>query len=418
MHDLTPFEQQLRRRLETEVDKAAVAFDAGPIAAAAMARRSPRDRLLNRLAIGPLPMGPAARQAAVVAVVALLAVVTLALAVGLSTRGDPAIAFIRTDGDVVVAAPDGSTQRVIHHVPNPSLFTQLEWAPDGRHLAIVDEDVQLTIVDRSGDVTHTRRLDDGRAAIAWSPDGQRLAISDGPWLAPDGGGPPLTHPRLEVIRPDGALEWAVPLPPDFRYVPPNSELAWSTDGRLLAITGSTYIGEFDYFPSSVWLIDTVERTVRELTPGGAATFDYQPRWLPDGRLMFARDDAGIMQVDPATGAVSTIFEIDRVPCESDECLPARIGLYELSPDGVHLALLHQTEGVAVLDLTTGALTNVQMPTNGIFGPTPITWTPDGKGLAFEFSATPDNPPSVVVVDVATGEQRVLLTNAGFFDVLR
>ena len=416
MTDLTPFEQRLGQRLVAELSGAVTPFDPAAIAAEASGRRSLADGLLNRLAIGPLPMATA-RKAALVGVAALLALVTMALAVGLSMRSRPAIAFIRANGEVVVAAPDGSAQSVIYHVPSPVLFTQLEWAPGGRHLAIVDEEFHLTIIDRAGSVVSVRQIEDGRAPIAWSPDGQWLAISDGPWLPNSGlGGGPQIHPRLDIIRPDGTLEWAVPLPPDFRYSFGNGAMAWSADGRWLAMIGSTHDGGYDVFPSSVWIVDMVERTVQDLLPGDAGTHEFDPTWLPDGRLLFARDDSGIWKADPATRTASRIFEIARETCEP-VCLPARIAIYELSPDGDHLSLLHQTRGISVLDLATGELTEVPHA-NGIFGQTPITWTADGTALAFEFSATRDTPPSVVAVDLATGTQRVLVPDAGFFDVLR
>lgn len=418
MDDLTAFERRLSDRLGRELAGSVRPFDPGSVASAAVGRRSRWDSLRNRLRIGPLPVSSAGRRVALVAVAALLCLATLWLVAGLAAPRDPGLGFIRTNGDVVITAPDGSGQQVIFHVERPVFFSQIEWAPDGRHLAIVDEGARLTVIDRAGRAISTRRLDDGRSMVAWSPDGQRLAISDGPWLPLDRSGPPLTHPRLEIVRPDGALLWAAPLPAEFRYVPQLSELAWSPDGRSLAITGSTYVGEYVDYPSSVWLVDTIARSVRDLTSGGAATYDYQPRWLPDGALAFARVDAGIMQVDPATNAVSMIFAIDRVPCDGDACVPARIGLHELSPDGMHLAVADQAEGVAVLDLRARTLTPVQTLRKGN-ARTPIGWTPDGTALLFAFAATRDGlPPSVIAVDVRTGGQRVLVTDAWSFDVLR
>jgi hypothetical protein len=419
MTDLTPFEQRLSERLGVELTGAAAPFDPAAIAGMAIARRSMRDRLLNRLAFGPLPMATA-RKTALVTVAALLALVMIALAVGMTRLGGPRLVFIRLNGDVVLAAPDGSSQTVIYRIDGPDFHSQISLAPGGQHVAVVDQSFQLLIINRSGEVTYSRTLETWSSRFAWAPDGQRLAVFDGPWAPIIEGEPargPLVDPLLDIVRTDGTLEWTAPLPAGFRYDLGFGHLAWSPDGRSIAILGST-AGDDDEGsprPSSVWIVETERRTIRELTTSEPGAADHQPTWRPDGLLLFARYNSGIVQVDPETGATSTIVEVTRETCT---CSNPRVELYDVSPDGTRLALRHPTAGLAVLDLATGALIEVRPALDGFGGQAPIKWTPDGSALVVDFSPSQDEVPSVVVLDIVTGEHRVIVPETRFFDVSR
>ena len=416
MTDLTPFEQRLAERLGVELTGVVAPFDPAAIAGTAIAGRTVRDRLLNRLVIGPLPVATA-RRAALAAVAVLLALATIALVIGALRPGGGRLAFIRTNGDVVVSAPDGSGENVIFRVPSPVLFTQLEWAPDGAHLAIVDEDVELTIIDTTGAVKSRKPLDLGTSRIEWSPDGRRLAILDGPWL-PLGGetcSPPLVHPHLDVLAPDGTIEWTAPLPPEFRYTAGLGELAWSPDGRRIAIAGSAQECHPDVgLPSSIWIADLEQSTVRELSPGGADVIDFQPFWLPDGRLLFSRADRGIVEVDVETGATSTVVDTTGA-CAA--CTREQIRIEDLSPDGSRLVLRQPGTRLIVLDLTTNAVTVVRPEGGGAGVTAPIMWTPDGTELLVDFAPTFLDPPTVVAIDIASSSMREVLTDTRFFAVL-
>jgi hypothetical protein len=410
MTDLTPFEQRLSERLTRELDRGGLTFDADRIATAAMAQRRPLDRVLNRLALGPLPMATA-RKAVLVAVAALLALVTVALAFGTLGPGGSRLAFIRMNGEVVIANGDGSGQSAIYQVESPVLFTQFALAPDGEHLALVDESFQLAIIDRTGQVTHSRTMDTGFNRFDWSPDGRQLAILDGPWLPrePLDSDAPMIHPDLEVIGLDGDVEWTVSLPPDFRYSIGQGELAWSPEGRWIAFTGTVDTRERQFHPSSPWIVDVNVRTAREFPTGEPLEHHHGLAWLPNGSLVYSRFNSGIWQIDPSTGASRTIFEM---PC-APRCGQENFNVIEPSPDGSSLLIDDPAQGLSILDLATGVSTALQPDVAGILPS--LRWTADGKSLLVSYPATPRDMPFLAAFDLATGEQRVLVEGVQFFD---
>lgn len=410
MHDLTPFERRLSERLGAEVSAAVGRFDATAIAATAIGRRSIRDRVLSRLALGPLPMSSAARTAGLVVAVGLLAVVTLVLATLARPATNGRLASIRTNGDVVVAGPDGSDVAVIAHVPTPVLFTQLEWAPDGRHLAILDEDLQLRILEPDGTVTSQRTLELGTSHFEWSPDGQLLAVYDGPWLPNDAEcGPPLVHPHLDVITPDGAPAWSAAIPDDLRYVAGLGELSWSPDGRNVAIIGTTQDCRQGYLPLRLWLVNQ-QTTAGPLDSDEAGVNGLEPIWLPDGRLAVARTLTVLSTVSPA-GVTSDLVDLRDTGCGCEF-----VRVWGLSPDRTRLAFSSR-QGLEVLDLDAATVTRVPATLDGFGGTAPIRWTPDGTALLTDFAKEFEGPPRVLAIDVESGETSVVLTETRFFAVL-
>jgi dipeptidyl aminopeptidase/acylaminoacyl peptidase len=426
MTDLTPFEQRLGQRLARELDRGDLPFDAERIATTAMVRRRPLDRMLNRLALGPMPMATA-RKTALVAVAALLALVTLALAVGVVRPGGARLAFIRWNGDVVVARGDGSEQAVIYRVASgPLLFTALVWAPGGEYLAVVDETLQFAIIGRTGDVIYMRTFEPGRGRFAWSPDGKRLAIFNGPWAQPEeqipeGGA--MSLPRLDIVGLDGGVE-TVPLPPGFWFHVGRGDVAWSPDGRSIVVTGTVDRTPQADPPSSLWIVDTADRTVRELPsgdPSRAVHLDYLPAWLPDGRLVYSSVQSGIRLIDPRTNESTTIHEIDVREC-GGPCAPY-VSVLEVSPDGTRIAFFDPAKGYSIHDLATGTSAEVPFPQDGGF-PHPLfgaestaQWTADGRGLVGVFySGTAEaREVSVATIDIATGEVQELGAEAQIFD---
>jgi len=425
MTDMTPFEQRLGERLGRELAASVRPFDPAAIAATATVRRSASDRLLNRLAVGPLPMAPTTRRMAMVGLATLLALATVAVAVGITRPGGSRLAFIRPNGDVVVAASDGSGQTVIDRVESPVLFTQLVLAPDGEHLAVVDESFQLVIVDRTGEPTYSTKLESGFSRFEWSPDGQRLAIFDGARLPlePRSQGYPRIRPDLDLVSVGGGLETAL-LPADFFFDQFRGDLAWSPDGRWIAVTGSVDTGLLQLpgpSPSTVWILDIANRGFRELTPSepGARPStadhrDYHPVWLPDGRLLFTRCNSGLWQVDRETGVSTRIFE--SIPTlDEGLCGGSSVNPIVPSPDGARLLIDHPAQGLSILDVATGTSLPVRSADGSTLPTSRYRWTMDGKSLVFSFPATPLGMGSVAIIDIATGEQRVLAPDARYFD---
>lgn len=408
MHDLTTFEALLVERLESEFGGRGHGFDAARIASESMVGRGLRDRLLLRVGLaGALPL-PGLQQKLIFALVAAaLVLVTLALAVGVAPLGGDRLALVRQNGDVVFAAADGTGQHVVGNLDVSPLRTVVSWAPDGGHLAYLGDDLALTIIDREGIKTYSVTLADRASQFAWSPDGRRLAIFDGAFVDHAGDGPPIVQPTLKIVAPDGTLDWAVPLPADFRYVIGNGEVVWSRDGHALAITGYSVGPSPALFPSSIWVVDTKTRTVRELRSGSETnlevTYDVRPRWLPDGRILFSRQHSGIWRVDPSTGVASMVYRME--PSLSGRTF---IDVLEPSPDGASVAFMAPNVWLGILDLATAGVTEARLADGGI--DLPITWTPDGDALITRWGERTDEPffaTHVARLDFATGETTIL-----------
>ena len=410
MHDLTAFEARFADRLGSELDRAMPAFDAASIASGAMVQRTALDRFQNTLGAGGLPMRPA-RRLALAALAALVALATLALAIGTMKPGGQRLAYVLVNGDVVVAAGNGTEAKVIGHLEASPLRSLVSWAPGGRHLATFDENWTLTILDASGRVTFSQHLEDRSSRFAWSADGARLAVLDGAWNRGGGATQPVVDPHLFIVSSDGQLEGSTDLPPDFRYTFGQGGISWSSDGRQLAIAGFDARTARSGDSSAIWIVDRATLEARQVNPPGSAPFDVDPVWLPNGHVAFTRLHDGIWQVDPATGAASAIYT-PICPCSGSTLIP-----FELSPDGSRLAMVAPNVGLAILDLATGAITELTLP-DGFGGDLPIRWTADGSGLALRYgpNTTPFYAPDLAILDIATGRVTVVASNILGYDI--
>ena len=416
MDDLTRFEQDLARRLDEEARRSFPTFDAGQIAAAAITMRSPLDRLANAAGIGlALPVRPM-RRIAFVALVAMLVLASVALAIGVLRSGNPSLVYIRSNGDVVgdvvTASADGSNARVIGHVDWDPLRTVVSLAPDGGHLATFGADWTLTILDANGHVTFNRKLDDRSSRWAWSRDGAHLAVLDGPWVHDETFGSTVVDPHLFIVSADGKLEGSTELPAEFRYEIGQGGIAWAPDGSRLALAGfnggTTHAGN----ASSIWIVDVATLATREIVPPGSLTYDVDPVWLPDGKVLYSRLNGGIWQLDADTEVASQVFT-PQCPCSGATIVP-----FVPSPDGTRLALIAPNVGLAVLDRTSGALTEIHLP-DGLGGSLPIGWTPDGTALTSFVAPISDQPfyaDDLAVIDIDTGQATVIAPNILAYDL--
>jgi hypothetical protein len=424
MHDLTTFEQRFGERLERELGRSSdAAFDAALIAERAIAaRRSLWDGLLNGLGAGlALPMR-VSRQPALLAFLALVVLAIVALAVGVSRLGGPRLAFVRTDGAVVVANADGTDQRVIGHASISPLRNDLDWAPDGGHLAMFGDDWQLVVLGRDGTVASARKLEDRYSRFAWSPDGTQIAVFDGGWRGegnPDG--PPLVAPHLDVIDLDGGVAWSATLPADFRYLLGSGHVAWSPDGHTIAITGVLLGDGVPDQRSSIWLVAVGSGTVRPLLDS-SRRFDDQPTWLPDGRLVFARLNDGLWQADVASATASRLLDVALPPCDVQCGQPQHVTILGLSPDGSRLAYSAAGVGVSVLDLMSGHVSSPAEPELPVRALPPAVWSSDGRAfLVLTGEVVTPIPPAprpdrITRIDIETGEVTIIASGVVAFDV--
>jgi dipeptidyl aminopeptidase/acylaminoacyl peptidase len=164
-----------------------------------------------------------------------------------------------------------------------------QWSPDGRRLAYLRDDA-LRVLDADGsrDVAVTTHPA-GVSSPRWSPDGRRLAFISRRrgwsqvWIV-DAPVPRRGRPARD------------PRPPEPRPLTPAGvdveDLAWSVDGRRLAITS---IRGPEHATAEIHLVD-VETGEERRIAGGSEEWASGPRPLPDGGLLYASDADGWFQV--------------------------------------------------------------------------------------------------------------------------
>jgi dipeptidyl aminopeptidase/acylaminoacyl peptidase len=183
-----------------------------------------------------------------------------------SPAGDR-LAFIATDGSgrdahpqVFVLPMSGGEARRLTSVPTG--VQQFSWSPDGATIAFAaaDEAEKKTGPERFND---SFEIGNDDFLVTTAPQPTHL------WLVPSAGGPPR---RLT----SGAWSLPVSFPPG----PPSSPLAWSPDGRSIAIARVPTPHSGDRSQSVVAIVDCATGAVRALT--GATKGEGYPAFSPDG----------------------------------------------------------------------------------------------------------------------------------------
>ena len=177
------------------------------------------------------------------------------------------IAFVIRD-ELWVTAPNGSRPAQLSAGDVPS-DPSMSWAPDGKRLAFLREDLgndyyQTSVFVAGVEGTDARRLARDAVRVAWSPRGDLIAITAR--LGLDKG------KNLYLVRPDGTRLRKV-----FADVG-IGELVWAPDGRTLAVSKD----------GDVWVLDARSGRGRRVTQGWRyGYYNWPLQWNP-ARISTAR----------------------------------------------------------------------------------------------------------------------------------
>ncbi len=258
-----------------------------------------------------------------------------------------AVSFIR-DGDIwVLSLSDGTARRVTEGeqflAALPDFFGRLQqwprWSPDSRHIAFSAPwrrgsfgGSRVGVANVTTGTTRWITPADSTWAftqVEWSPDSRRLAVSR---LSSD-----YRHKQLIVVADTGGAERMIRHDSSARWIAHNIEPSfspqWSPDGQRVAFV-SIATGW-----RQLYLADAASGAVRPLTSG---TYEVAaPSWSPDGRAILSvstRDHPQAprpVAIDPASGALSSLDST--LGSASDAWWPGYMAAPVWSPDSRRLA---------------------------------------------------------------------------------
>jgi Tol biopolymer transport system component len=329
--------------------------------------------------------------------------------------------------DIFVMAVDGS--REIHPVAHQGDDRLVGWAPDGSLL--------LFSSDRTGAVglwgqPFLKGKSTGAPMLLRSDMGGGISLgltTSGALYLYKG----VNDRDLRTARIDLALGQLSGPPAGFDrgFLTGVTTPDWSPDGKYLAYQAA----EGDPSRAAIAIRTVATGEVRQL-PG---LYARDPRWSPDGQSLIAaardrRGRNGIFRVDVQTGKAEDVVmgpgfgalpqwspdgtrvyykshptllvERDlRSGAEREVFTHPQLGIYELAPDGQHLAV--RTRGPAGANVMLVSLDGKEQ--RELFPPSPggtrtMAWTPDGKSLVV-LKRVADAPAELWLVPVDGGQAR-------------
>jgi len=235
------------------------------------------------------------------------------------------------------------------------------------------------------------------ASPAWSPDGTRLLFVNTASSAARGEG------RIWEVGAEGGVAHPVTR---LRGLAP----VLSPDGAQLAFFARDSANRWQ-----LW-VQGRDGVAHQLT-SHEEMITYRARWMPDGRALVYSADGGLWRVTPAGGKPQAIPFHARVtlPRRRAKLLPARfappgalrvakgLGSMALSPDASRLAM------IALDSLWIGAIgarPHALAAASGA-GDNALTWSPDGRDVAWTRTERVDRPFDLVATDTHTGATRLI-----------
>jgi len=312
---------------------------------------------LGRRTFRPLPW----RTLGLLALLALLIVAAVAFYVGSQPRLPPPFGLAASGlvtyasaGDIYTVDPITGAREAL--VTGPDADREPRWSLDGTRVAFLRSSglgEALVIFDlqtREVLATTDPLIDVDTDSIAWSPDGRSVAIA---------GSVAGSRALFIIDASSGAL---TPLPID--YV--DLEVYWRPpDGRQLMFFGGK---EPDV---GLFAVDVDDGTVTEIARAGSGVWIRPSGWTPDGRrVVFMRDDGSgtsTYVVDVTTGA-EVVFD--------------GVVFGHVSNDGSRMVALDADGGLCVANLSGGPCVQIGQPSQAYEGThaAGAQWSPDDQWI--------------------------------------
>jgi Tol biopolymer transport system component len=199
---------------------------------------------------------------------------------------------VEGDSAVWIVNADGTGERELHGGPYAE---HPRWSPDGRWIAF---QVQ-TSEDIGGGRAHTtyelwliRPNGSGLRLLVANGNGSlgdenpRFYVESGVWAwSSDSRRIALVWPRRTADEAAGGVRIIDVATAKTRYLGRGTDVAWSPDGRMLAVTTNDQgiIGEPEC--GTLWIVAATDGKRRRLVKPREEPCDRFPRWSPDGRMV-------------------------------------------------------------------------------------------------------------------------------------
>jgi Tol biopolymer transport system component len=244
------------------------------------------------------------------------------------------------------------------------------------------------------------------SAPSWSPDGQEIAFTRNEDV---GEYTTYSADDLFVMNADGSNMRQLTRDRNGRHA---GQPAWSPDGRQIAyIDGESVPSGQPSRPGGLFVMDADGDNVRRLTRGNV---DTDPAWSPGGNeIAFARCEC------PNTNSLHLDLYVVNVASGATRRLTRTPGVFEAtpswSPDGSRIAFVRWdllalvatgTAGMYMMNSDGTGEKLVHKYKHFVGGLYSLSWSPDGRTLAFENSPNRECT-AIALLDIASGAVRPL-----------